>query len=82
MRNACKILGGKPEVKRLLRRPRHKLEINVKLDLKEMGCGSMTKIVWFKIGHSNESSGSIKGSEFPDWLSDYQLLEKDSLPWS
>jgi hypothetical protein len=31
--------------------------------------------------HGNELSGFIKGGEFLDWLSDYQLL-KDSAPWS
>jgi len=30
-------------------------------------------------GHGSESSGSIKGGEFLDWLSDSQLL-KDSAP--
>jgi hypothetical protein len=32
--------------------------------------------------HSNESSGSIKGGQFLDHLSDYWLLNKDSGPWS
>jgi hypothetical protein len=31
--------------------------------------------------HSNEPSGSTD-VEFLDWLSDYQLLKKDSVPWS
>jgi hypothetical protein len=32
--------------------------------------------------HDHESSGSIKGGEFLDQLSDYQLFKKDSVPWS
>jgi hypothetical protein len=32
--------------------------------------------------HGNEPSGSIKGGEFLDLLSDYYLLKKDSAPWS
>jgi hypothetical protein len=32
--------------------------------------------------YGNELPASIKGGEFLDWLSDCQLLEKDSLPWS
>jgi hypothetical protein len=32
--------------------------------------------------HSNELSGFINGGSFIDYLSDYQLLEKDSAPWS
>jgi len=32
--------------------------------------------------HGNEPLGAIKGMEFLDQLSDYQLLKKDSAPWS
>jgi hypothetical protein len=32
--------------------------------------------------HGDEPSGYIKGGEFGDLLSDYQLLKKDSAPWS
>jgi hypothetical protein len=32
--------------------------------------------------HGNEPSGSIKGGEFLDQLSDCQLLKKDSAPWN
>jgi hypothetical protein len=36
MRNAYKILVGKPEGKRPLGRPRHRWEDNIKLDRKEI----------------------------------------------
>jgi hypothetical protein len=32
--------------------------------------------------HGNEPSGSIKCGKFRDFLGDYQLLKKDSAPWS
>jgi hypothetical protein len=32
---------GKPEGKRRLGRPRHRLEDNIKMDLQEVGCGGM-----------------------------------------
>jgi hypothetical protein len=32
--------------------------------------------------HGNERFYSITGSTFPDWLSNYQLLKKDSCSWS
>jgi hypothetical protein len=32
--------------------------------------------------HGNKPSVSIEGGEFLDWLSDYQLLKKDSAPWN
>jgi hypothetical protein len=36
MRNAYKIFVGNPEGKRLLERPRHKLEDNIKMYFKEI----------------------------------------------
>jgi hypothetical protein len=32
--------------------------------------------------HGNELSGSIKGGEFLDCLSNYQLVRMDPAPWS
>jgi hypothetical protein len=40
-RGVCKILVGRPEGRRLLRRPRHRWEDNIKMDLQEMGWGGM-----------------------------------------
>jgi hypothetical protein len=37
-------LLGKPEGKRPLERPRHRWEDNIKMDLEEVGCGSMDLI--------------------------------------
>jgi len=37
MKNAYKILVGKPDGKRQLRRPRHKWEDNIRMDLPERG---------------------------------------------
>jgi hypothetical protein len=37
MRNAYQILVRKPEGKRSLRRPRHRWEYNIKMDLREIG---------------------------------------------
>jgi hypothetical protein len=36
-RNACRILVGKPEGKRPLRRPRRRRVDNIKMDLREIG---------------------------------------------
>jgi hypothetical protein len=33
-------------------------------------------------GYGNELSGSINGGEFSDQLSDYQLLERNSAPFT
>ena len=37
-RNAYRVLVGKPESKRPLGRPRCRWEVNIKIDLKEVGC--------------------------------------------
>jgi hypothetical protein len=37
---------------------------------------------WVLVTHGNEPSGSIKGGEFLDKLSDYKLLKNESTPWS
>jgi hypothetical protein len=34
-------MGGMPEGKRLLGIPRHRWEVNIKMDLREIGWGSM-----------------------------------------
>jgi hypothetical protein len=36
-----RVLVGKPEGKRPLGRPRHRWEDNIKIDLQDVGCGSM-----------------------------------------
>jgi hypothetical protein len=40
-----RVLVGKPEGKRPLGRPRRRWEENIKIDLQEVGCGSMDWIV-------------------------------------
>jgi len=40
-RGVYRVLVGKSEGKILLGRPRHRWEDNIKMDLQEVGCGSM-----------------------------------------
>jgi hypothetical protein len=40
-RDVYRILVWKPEGKRSLRRPRHRWEGNIRMDLQEVGCGGM-----------------------------------------
>ena len=67
---------GKPEGKTPLVRPRHRWKDNIKMDVQEVGCGSMD---WIKLAQDrdrwralvnavNEPSGSIKCREFLDQL--------------
>jgi len=43
-RGVYRVLVGKLEGKRPLGRPKHRWEDNIKLDLQEVGCGSMNWI--------------------------------------
>ena len=40
-RSVYRVLVGKPEGKRPFVRPRHRWEVNIKMDLQEVGCGGM-----------------------------------------
>jgi hypothetical protein len=44
-----RVLVGKPEGKKPLGRPRHRREDNIKMDLKEVGCGVWTGLSWLRI---------------------------------
>jgi hypothetical protein len=49
-RGVYRILVGKPEAKRPLGRPKHRWEDNIKMDLREVGCGVWTGLSWLRIG--------------------------------
>jgi hypothetical protein len=51
-RNACRILEGKPEEQRPLRRPRRMWVNNIKMDLREIGWDVVDWIglIWLMIG--------------------------------
>jgi hypothetical protein len=50
-RGVYRVLLGKPEGKRLLGRPRHKWEDNIKMDLQEVGCGGMD---WIQLAQDKD----------------------------
>jgi hypothetical protein len=47
-----RVLVGKPEGKRPLGRPRRRWEDNIKMNLQEVGCGSMD---WNGLAHDRDS---------------------------
>jgi hypothetical protein len=50
-RKVCKIVVGKPEVKRPLERPRRRWEDGIKMDLREIGWGGVwSGFSWLRIG--------------------------------
>jgi hypothetical protein len=49
-KKVCKVLVGKPEGKRLLRRPRHRWEDGIIMDLGEIGFGGWIGFDCLRIG--------------------------------
>jgi hypothetical protein len=49
MRKGYKILAGIPAEKRQLGRPSHRLQGDIKMDLRDTGFGKMIGFVWLKI---------------------------------
>jgi hypothetical protein len=49
-RGAYRILVGRPEGRRPLRRPRRRWEDNIKIDLQDVGWGAWTGLIWLRIG--------------------------------
>jgi hypothetical protein len=52
-RGTYRVLVGKPRGSRPLGRPRLRWEDNIKIDLREVGRGAWTALIWLKIGTDN-----------------------------
>jgi hypothetical protein len=50
MRDAYRVLVGKPEGRRSLGKPRRRWEDNIKMDLREVRSGAWTGWNWLRIG--------------------------------
>jgi hypothetical protein len=49
-RGVYRVLVGKPEGKKPLRRPRRRWEDNIKMDLQEVGWAAWTGFIWLRLG--------------------------------
>jgi hypothetical protein len=49
-RGAYRVLVGKSDRMRPLGRPRHRWEVNIKMDLQELGWGTYTGLIWLRRG--------------------------------
>ena len=72
-KGVCRVLVGKPEGRRPLGRPRRRWVYNIRMDIKEVGCGYMDWIGlaqdrdrWRSFECGNERSGSVKCGELLD----------------
>ena len=55
-----RVLVGKPEGKRPLARPGRKWEDNIKMDLKEVGCGGMD---WIEVAQDRDMWRALVNAE-------------------
>jgi hypothetical protein len=85
--DTSRILVGKPEGKRALRRPRFRWWTTLKLILERLDEMVWTGSIWLRIGpvkgsceHGNEPSGSIIRWEVLEWLHNWRLFKKGSAP--
>jgi hypothetical protein len=58
-RGVHRVLVGKPEGKRPLRRPRHRWQDNIKMDLQEVGRGYGD---WMKLAHEKNRWRALVGT--------------------
>jgi hypothetical protein len=49
-RDVYRVLLGKSEGKTPLGKPRHRWEVSIKMDLREVGRGSWAGLIWLRIG--------------------------------
>jgi len=50
-RGVYRVLVGKPEGRRLLERPRHRWEDNIRMDLRQVGCGCVD---WMELAQDRD----------------------------
>jgi hypothetical protein len=64
-RNVYKVLVGKPEGKRPLERPRHKWEDGIRMDLREIGWGS---VEWIQLAQDRDQWWALVNTVMNLWV--------------
>jgi hypothetical protein len=86
-RGAYSFFVGRPKGKKLLGRPRHRWENNIKIDLREVGING-TNWIWLTQDRLQWRAfvsivmNHTKSRLLFDKLSDYQLFKEYPTPWS
>jgi hypothetical protein len=64
-RGVYRVLVGKPEGNKPLGRPRHRWENNIKMDLREVGCGSMD---WIELAQDRDRWRTLLNAVMNLWV--------------
>jgi hypothetical protein len=64
-RNVYKVLMGKSEGKRPIRRPRHRWEDGIKMDLREIGWGS---VEWIQLAQNRDQWRAVVNKLINLWV--------------
>jgi len=64
-RCVCRVLVGKPEGKRSLGRPRRRWQDNIKMDIREVGCGGMD---WSDLAQDKDSWRALVNAVMNLWV--------------
>jgi hypothetical protein len=71
-RNACRIIVGKTDRKRPLRRRRRRWVDNIKMDLQEIGWGGM---VWINLAQERDQWMTCEHGEPSGYIKCWEVLE-------
>jgi hypothetical protein len=64
-RDVYRVLVGKPEGRRPLGRPRRRWEVNIRIDLREVGCG---RVDWMELAQDRDRWRALVSAVMNLWV--------------